>query len=170
MTFQTLFAASDSHIYIGNTIWYLIVFAILLILVKHYAWGPVSEMMEKRRQKVISDLDSAADSRKKAEVLANEREAALKNSKQEATQILSDAKANAQKTSNQIVAEANDNAASIHEKAKADAAQAKADALAEARTEVADISVTIAEKVIAKNLSAADQKDLVDQFIKGLNK
>ena len=35
--------------------------------------------------------------------------------------------------------------------------------------QVADISVAIAEKVISKNLSAADQKDLVDQFIKGLN-
>ncbi|MBC6342041.1 ATP synthase F0 subunit B [Lactobacillus kimbladii] len=170
MTFQILFAASAGHIYLGNTLWYLIVFAILLILVKHYAWGPVSDMMEKRRQKVISDLDSAAGNRKKAEVLANEREAALKNSRQEATQILTDAKASAEKTSTQIVAEANDNAASIHEKAKADAAQAKADALDEARAQVADISVTIAEKVISKNLSADDQKDLVDQFIKGLNK
>ncbi|MDF7672155.1 F0F1 ATP synthase subunit B [Lactobacillus sp. ESL0701] len=168
MTFQTLFAASG-HIYLGNTLWYLIVFAILLVLVKHYAWGPVSDMMEKRRQKVINDLDSAASDRKKAEVLANEREAALKNSRQEATQILSDAKANAQKTSSKIVADANTDAASIHDKAKADAAQAKADALNEARGQVADISVAIAEKVISKNLSAADQKDLVDQFIKGLN-
>lgn len=169
MTFHTLFAASAGFTYLGNTLWYIIVFAILLVLVKHYAWGPVSEMMEKRRQKVINDLDSAADNRKKAEILANEREAALKNSRQEATQILSDAKANAQKASSQIVAEANDDAASIHKKAKADAAQAKAEALDEARTQVADISVTIAEKVIAKNLSADDQKDLVDQFIKGLN-
>ncbi|WEV37762.1 F0F1 ATP synthase subunit B [Lactobacillus sp. ESL0677] len=168
MTFQTLFAASG-HIYLGNTIWYLIVFAILLVLVKHYAWGPVSDMMEKRRQKVINDLDSAASDRKKAEILANEREAALKNSRQEATQILSDAKANAQKTSSKIVADANNDAASIHDKAKADAAQAKVDALNEARGQVADISVAIAEKVITKNLSAADQKDLVDQFIKGLN-
>lgn len=170
MTFHTLFAASAGFTYLGNTLWYIIVFAILLVLVKHYAWGPVSEMMEKRRQKVINDLDSAADNRKKAEILANEREAALKNSRQEATQILSDAKANAQKASSQIVAEANDDAASIHEKAKTDAAQAKAEALDEARAQVADISVTIAEKVIAKNLSADDQKDLVDQFIKGLNK
>ncbi|BDR60364.1 F0F1 ATP synthase subunit B [Lactobacillus xylocopicola] len=170
MTFQTLFAASANHIYIGNTIWYMIVFAILLLLVKHYAWGPVSDMMEKRRQKVINDLDSAADNRKKAEVLANEREAALKNSKQEAMQILSSAKTDAQKTSSQIVAEANDDAAAIHAKAQTDAAQAKAAALDEARAEVADISVTIAEKVIARNLSADDQKDLVDQFIKGLNK
>ena len=167
MSVETLFAAS--HIYIGNAIWYLVIFAILMLLVKHYAWGPVSEMMEKRRQKVIDDLDSAASDRKKAEVLANEREAALKNSRQEATKILSDAKSNAQKESDKIVAEANDNAASIRKKADADAKQAKTDALNDARGQVADISVAIAEKVIAKNLSAEDQKDLVDQFIKGLD-
>ena len=167
MTFETLFAAS--HVYIGNTIWYLVVFAILMLLVKHYAWGPVSDMMEKRRQKVIEDLDSAESNRKKAEILANERKAALKNSRQEATQILSDAKTNAQKIGSQIVADANNDAASIREKAEADAKKAKADAINDARREVADISVAIAEKIIAKNLSAEDQKDLVDQFIKGLN-
>ncbi|WP_300616866.1 F0F1 ATP synthase subunit B [uncultured Lactobacillus sp.] len=167
MEFQPVFAGAE--ISIINTLWYLIVFSILLLAVKHYAWGPVKDMMEKRRQKVIDDLDQAASDRKKAETLANEREAALKNSRQEATQILSDAKSNAQKTGKQIVSEANDEASAIRERAKADAAQAKTDALNEARDEVADLSVTIAEKVIAKNLSAADQKDLVDQFIKGLN-
>ncbi len=167
MEFQPVFAGAE--ISIINTLWYLIVFSILLLAVKHYAWGPVKDMMEKRRQKVIDDLDQAASDRKKAETLANEREAALKNSRQEATQILSVAKSNAQKTGKQIVSEAKAEASAIREKAKADAAQAKTDALNEAREEVADLSVTIAEKVIAKNLSAADQKDLVDQFIKGLN-
>lgn len=164
---QQIFAAA--HLYLFNAIWYLVCFAILLILVKHYAWGPVKDMMEKRRQKVIGDLDQAASDRKKAEALANEREAALKDSRQEATQILSNAKENAQKTSDSIVASANEDASSIREKAKKDAAQAKIDAINDARGQVADISVAIAEKVIAKNLSAADQKDLVDQFIKGLD-
>ena len=167
MEFQPVFAGAE--ISIIDTLWYLIVFSILLLAVKHYAWGPVKDMMEKRRQKVIDDLDQAASDRKKAETLANEREAALKNSRQEATQILSVAKSNAQRTGKQIVSEAKAEASAIREKAKADAAKAKTDALNEAREEVADLSVTIAEKVIAKNLSAADQKDLVDQFIKGLN-
>lgn len=167
MEFQPVFAGAE--ISIINTLWYLIVFSILLLAVKHYAWGPVKDMMEKRRQKVIDDLDQAASDRKKAEILANEREAALKNSRQEATQILSVAKSNAQKIGKQIVSEAKAEASAIRERDKADAAQAKTDALNEARNEVADLSVTIAEKVIAKNLSAADQKDLVDQFIKGLN-
>lgn len=168
MEFQPVFAGAEISIII-NTLWYLIVFSILLLAVKHYAWGPVKDMMEKRRQKVIDDLDQATSDLKKAEILANEREAALKNSRQEATQILSVAKSNAQKTGKQIVSEAKAEASAIRERAKADAAQAKTDALNEARNEVADLSVTIAEKVIAKNLSAADQKDLVDQFIKGLN-
>lgn len=167
MEFQPVFAGAE--ISIINTLWYLIVFSILLLAVKHYAWGPVKDMMEKRRQKVIDDLDQAASHLKKAEILANEREAALKNSRQEATQILSVAKSNAQKTGKQIVSEAKAEASAIRERAKADAAQAKTEALNEALDEVADLSVTIAEKVIAKNLSAADQKDLVDQFIKGLN-
>ena len=168
MNLPTLFAASH-HIYLGNALWYLIIFAILLLLVKHYAWGPVSEMMEKRRQKVIEDLDSAADNRKKAEILANQREAALKDSRQEATKILSDAKQNAQKTSDKIVADANTEANNIRKNADAEAKKAKDDALNDARDHIADISVSIAEKVISKNLSADDQKDLVDQFIKGLN-
>ena len=93
----------------------------------------------------------------------------MKNSRQEATQILSDAKANAQKTGKEIVASANEDAAAIRKKANEEATKAKSDALNSARDQVADISVAIAEKVIAKNLSAEDQKDLVDQFIKGLD-
>ena len=114
MEFQPVFDGAE--ISIINTLWYLIVFSILLLAVKHYAWGPVKDMMEKRRQKVIDDLDQAASDRKKAETLANEREAALKKSRQEATQILSDAKSNAQKTGKQIVSEANDEASAIRER------------------------------------------------------
>lgn len=154
---------------LGDTFYYLFIFAVLLVLVKHFAWGPVTGMMEKRREKIITDLDQAEDDRKKAELLANKREAELKNSRQEATQILSTAKSNAEKTKASIISDADTEAAAIRKKATAEAAQAKTDALNEARDQVADLSVAIAEKVIAKNLSAADQKDLVDQFIKGLN-
>lgn len=166
MTFQPLFAAMNLEL--GDLLYYLIVFAILLWVVKHYAWGPVTKMMEKRRKQVSDDLDHAASDRKRAELLANQRATALQHSKQDATQIISDARANAEKTKQSIISDANKQAATIKEKGKADAEQAKADALAAAQAQVADLSVTIAGKVIAKNLSADDQKDLVDKFVKGL--
>ena len=164
---QLMFA--DLKLELGETLYYLLIFALLLILVGHYAWGPVTDMMEKRRQKVIDDLDQAESDRKKAELLANEREAALKDSKQEATQILSTAKSNAEKTKNQIISQADDEATAIRKKAAEDAKQAKTDALNEARDQVADLSISIAEKLISKNLNEEDQKDLVDSFIKGLD-
>ncbi len=101
---QFMFAALKLEL--GDTLYYLLIFAALLLLVKHFAWGPVTKMMEERRQKVISDLDQAESDRKKAELLANQREAALKDSKQEATQILSTAKSNAEKTKNNIISQA----------------------------------------------------------------
>ena len=76
---QFMFAALKLEL--GDTLYYLLIFAALLLLVKHFAWGPVTKMMEERRQKVISDLDQADSDRKKAELLANQREAALKDSK-----------------------------------------------------------------------------------------
>lgn len=164
---QLMFAALKLEL--GDTLYYLLIFALLLILVGHYAWGPVTDMMEKRRQKVIDDLDQAESDRKKAELLANEREAALKDSKQEATQILSTAKSNAEKTKNEIISQADDEATAIRKKAAEDAKQAKTDALNEARDQVADLSISIAEKLISKNLNEEDQKDLVDSFIKGLD-
>lgn len=164
---QLMFAALKLEL--GDTLYYLLIFALLLILVGHYAWGPVTDMMEKRRQKVIDDLDQAESDRKKAELLANEREAALKGSKQEATQILSTAKSNAEKTKNEIISQADDEATAIRKKAAEDAKQAKTDALNEARDQVADLSISIAEKLISKNLNEEDQKDLVDSFIKGLD-
>ena len=164
---QLMYAALKLEL--GDTLYYLLIFALLLILVGHFAWGPVSDMMEKRRQKVIDDLDHAESDRKKAELLANEREAALKDSKQEATQILSTAKSNAEKTKTQIISQADDEASAIRKKAAEDAKQAKADALNEARDQVANLSISIAEKLISKNLDEKDQKDLVDSFIKGLD-
>lgn len=166
MTFQPLFAALNLEI--GDLLYYLVVFAILLWVVKHYAWGPVTKMMEKRRKKVSDDLEHAASDRQRAELLANQRAAALQKSKQDATQIISDARTNAEKTKQSIISDADQEAATIKKQAKADAEQAKADALNAAQAQVADLSVTIAGKVIAKNLSAEDQKDLVDQFVKGL--
>lgn len=163
---QLIYAALKLEL--GDTLYYLGSFAILLILVKHFAWGPVTQMMEKRRQKVINDLDQAESNRKKAELLANEREAELKDSKQEATKILSTAKNNAEKTKNNIISQATDDASLIRKTADKDAVQAKTDALIDAQGQVADISVAIAEKLISKNLSADDQKGLVDSFIKEL--
>ena len=63
---QFMFAALKLEL--GDTLYYLLIFAALLLLVKHFAWGPVTKMMEERRQKVISDLDQAESEDRKSVV------------------------------------------------------------------------------------------------------
>ncbi|APT19065.1 ATP synthase F0, B subunit [Amylolactobacillus amylotrophicus DSM 20534] len=155
---------------LGDMLFYLLTFAILMILVGKFAWGPVTAMMEKRREQVTYDLDHAADLNKKATELVAAKTQALQNSKNEAVEIIANAKTNGENHKQKLLNDADKEAAEIREKANVAAVKAKEDALKEARAQVADLSVTIAEKLIQKELSEADQSELIDSFIKGLEK
>jgi len=75
----------------------------------------------------------------------------------------------AQKTANirgeEIIRQANEEAVAIREKASADIAQEKKKAINDAKDEIAGISLAIAGKVVGRELTAGDQKALIDSFI-----
>ena len=131
----------------GDFLFYLLTFVVLIAAVKHFAWGPVTEMMEKRANKIANDIDSAEDARKKAEELAAQREEALKDSHVEASKIIDRAK-----------------------HAKKDIEQQRQEAMSGIKNDVAELSIEIASKIIQKELNAEDQKALVDSYIEGLGK
>lgn len=88
MNSALLLATAEGGVQWGDFLFYLCTFLILIALVKHFAWGPVTEMMEKRADKIANDIDSAETARKKAEELAAKRESALKDSHVEASKSL----------------------------------------------------------------------------------
>ena len=95
--------AESNQLYVGDMLFYLISFIILAALVWHFAWKPVTDMMEKRAKRVANDIDSAQENRKKAATMAAQREAELKGSKQEAAKIVSDAKRSGENQRTKIV-------------------------------------------------------------------
>jgi F-type H+-transporting ATPase subunit b len=153
---------------LGDTLFGLVVFIVLVILVGHFAWGPVTKMMASRQDKITSDLDYADQSRDEADKLLAQRKDELKSTQSEAASIITNAKTNGENQSKKIVADAHAEAADLKSKAESDIAQAKQDALNDARDQVADLSVAIASKIIGKELSASDQQSLIDDYIKGL--
>ena len=64
----TLWLAAESSS-LGDTLFVLISFIILTLLVKHFAWGPITQMMDKRVKKITDDLDYADNERQEAESL-----------------------------------------------------------------------------------------------------
>ena len=62
-------------------------FLLLIFLVKKFAWGNITSILEERSKKITDDIDGAESARKKAEELAQKRENELAGSRQEATKI-----------------------------------------------------------------------------------
>ena len=165
-----LVLAQSNSLYMGDMLFYLISFIILAVLVWHFAWKPVTQMMEKRANKIADDIDNASKDRKEAAKLAAQRQKELQGSKQEATQIVEDARKNGESLRNEIVDKAHQSAQSIQEQAQRDAEQVRQDALKSAKDDVANLSLEIAAKLINKQLNADDQQQLIDSYIEGLSK
>ena len=140
-------------------------FLLLIFLVKKYAWGNITSVLDERAEKISSDIDGAEEARKKAEVLASKREAELAGSRTEAKTIIENAKGTAEKSKADILAEAKLEAGRLKEKANQEIAQNKAEALQSVKGDVADLTISLAEKILSKNLDSQAHKELIDQYI-----
>ena len=140
-------------------------FLLLIFLVKKYAWGNLTNILDERAEKISSDIDGAEAARKKAEELASKREAELAGSRSEAKTIIENAKETAEKSRADILAEAKLEAGRLKEKANQEIAQNKAEALQSVKGEVADLTVSLAGKIISQNLDGHAHKELIDQYI-----
>ena len=140
-------------------------FLLLIFLVKKYAWGNITSVLDERAEKISSDIDGAEEARKKAEELASKREAELAASRTEAKTIIENAKETAEKSKADILAEAKLEAGRLKEKANQEIAQNKAEALQSVKGDVADLTISLAEKIISQNLDSQAHKALIDQYI-----
>ena len=140
-------------------------FLLLIFLVKKYAWGNITSVLDERAEKISSDIDGAEEARKKAEELASKREAELAGSRTEAKTIIENAKETAEKSKADILAEAKLEAGRLKEKANQEIAQNKAEALQSVKGDVADLTISLAEKILSQNLDSQAHKELIDQYI-----
>ena len=140
-------------------------FILLLVLVKKYAWSNLTSIFEQRAEKIAADIDGAEQARQKAEVLAQKREDELAGSRKEAKTIIENAKETAEKSKASILADAKLEAGRLKEKANQEIAQNKAEALQSVKGDVADVTISLAGKIISQNLDGQTHKELIDQYI-----
>ncbi|MEW4353363.1 F0F1 ATP synthase subunit B [Streptococcus pneumoniae] len=150
---------------IGNMLLVTGSVAVLLFLIKKYAWGNITKTFEERAQKITNDIDSAEAARQKAEELAQKREMELAGSRKEATAIIETAKETAEKNKVGILSEAALEAGRLKEKANQEIAQTKAEALSGIKEDVADLTISLASKILAQELNQEAHSDLIDRYI-----
>lgn len=144
----------------------VVFFLILVVVLKKIAWGPLMKVMEERENFVAEEIEAAELSRKDAAVALEDATAQLKQTRQEAEDIIEKAKNAGVKQEQDIIASARLEANRIKQAAQEDIRNEKENALQALQDQVASLSVLIASKVIEKEINAQDQDRLIADYIK----
>ena len=141
---------------------------IQLLIFKKFLLKPVKQVIADRKAKADSEIADAQKLRTEAEAMKAEYEQNLQNARTEANQIVTAAQKTATARSEEIVGEARAQAAALKQKAEADIAQERKKAVNEVKDEIGGIAMEIASKVVEREISEKDHKDLIDEFIKNV--
>ena len=149
----------------GDVIATVLIFGILMILLKKFAWGPLMGIMQEREELVAKDIDAAEKARKETSAILEEQKALLKEARTEAQAIIEGAKKQGEATREEIVGAARAEADRLKESAIRDIEAEKEKAIAAVREELVSLSVLAASKVLGKEISEADNSELIKQTI-----
>jgi F-type H+-transporting ATPase subunit b len=144
----------------------IVAFLILYLLLSKFAFGPLFGMMEKRRQMVKDQLDTADNNRKQAQQLLEEQKEALQQARKEAYDIIEQAKQTSTKQADEIIHAARAETTRLKDEALQDIESEKNKAVAALRSQVGAMSVMIASKIIEKQIDEQSQEQLVEHYLK----
>lgn len=150
----------------GLVFWMLVAFGIVFFILAKYGFPAITSMIDERKRFIDEALQNAKEANAKLEGIRAEGEALLKVARDEQTKILRDAAA----TREQLIKEAREKAENEGNKLLAETKrvieQEKQEALREIRNQVAEISLSIAEKVIRKELASdASQQAYIEKLL-----
>ena len=150
----------------GLLFWMTIIFAIVFFLLAKFGFPVITGMVEKRNQRINDSLEAARVAEEAIAHLTQEKERILEETRQEQNRLMKEAAAERERVLEQAQIQAREEADRILQAASLRLQEEKEAAMKELRNEVALISMSIAEKVVRKELSTDDsQKALADRLL-----
>jgi len=138
-----------------------IVFLLTLFILRKFAWGPISAGLEKREQSIADNIATAENAAEEARKLTAHYEEKLTGAADEVRAILDEARRDAEHTGQQIVEKAQAKAAEESQRLLREVEQAKQAALREISDRSADLAISLAGKIVAKELKTEDHAALI---------
>jgi len=138
---------------------------IQLFLAKKFFLDKVKAILDQRREAADKEISDAKAAHAEAEAIKQTYEQNMKEARAKADDLLLNAQRTANSRSEEIIGQAQQAAAQIKQKAAADIEMEKKKALNDAKNEISSLALAIAGKVVARELNAADQEQMIDRFI-----
>jgi len=148
----------------------VIAFAIVFFFIYLWAVPAINRGLEQRQAAVAGEIEGAEAAKAEAESLLADYKAQLAESKAEGARIVEEAREAADRMKADMTAKAEAEADQIRAKARDEAAAEKGRALAEAKTQVGDISVDLAGRIVGESLDADAHQALIDRYLADLER
>jgi len=150
----------------GLFIWQVLIFVGLIFLLKKFAWKPILDAVNEREQGIKNALESAESARNEMQNLQADNQRILQEARAERDAMLKDAREMKEKMVADAKNEAQEQGQKMIDQAKAAIESEKNAAMADLKSQVATLSLSIAEKILKDELSNKEsQTKLVDQLL-----
>lgn len=148
-----------------NIVWTIVNILVLFLLLKHFLFKPITEMMESRTAEIENNLKDAEDQKQKASELTAQYEEKLQGAHAEAAQIVSEARQRGQQEYDAILKTAGQDAQKEQERARADMEREREEMLRGVQENVTELVLLTASKLSQKELDEESDRKLVDSFL-----
>jgi F-type H+-transporting ATPase subunit b len=154
---------------LGNAVWTLVIFVIVVIVLGKFAWGPVLGLLRQREEFIYKSLSDAKRDRDEAEARLKDYAAKLQSAQAEASRILDEARRDAERFREELRGRAKTEAETLVANAERQIQLETSRALQQIRSEAVDLSVAIASKLLQRNISKEDNERLIDEALRQID-
>ena len=163
-----LLAAGLTDVNFALSFWTFVTFALLIVVLGKFAWGPILQMIETREKTIAEAIESAKKERAAAEQASAEMRAALERAREESAQLIRKNQQEVAAAKTELMEAAKKESESLLQSARKTIEEEKRQAIAELRAQAVDIAIEAAGRLVQMNMDENKQKQLVEEYLEQL--
>jgi F-type H+-transporting ATPase subunit b len=149
----------------GTLIAQLVIFLLVLFILYRLAWGPLLKILNERRARIAQGVEATQKALQELAAAEKERQAKLEEARREAQAMLDRITKQAEDLRKELEAKAREQAEALIAKARAEIQQERQKAVQDLRSQVADLAVMAAGRIIGESLDAKKHRELIERAI-----
>ncbi len=149
----------------GLVIWTTITFTIVLVVLKKFAWTPITSALDARAEKIHADIERAEQIKNDAEKKLEEYTSKLNALREEGKTIIAEARTDGERVKQEILETSRREAEAIKSRGMREVELAMDTALQKFHHDVADLSVAVASQILGRSMTKDDHARLIEESI-----
>ena len=146
----------------------LLNFLILVVLMHKFGWKPLLNKLDERTRRIKSDLDSAKNTREKAQATLSEYTKEMSEARKERSGLIEDGRRLASEEQQKILTQAETQSQRLVQRAQEQITAQESAARKKLSQQIGQISASLAERILAREIDKKTHQKLVDEFLEDL--